>query len=85
MNYDVEKDSKTCFFCQRQNPNLVSERCNEEAFLKAGYKNWKKATEKFDKHQQSKYPKSALTYEVIVQQCRNTLEMIMKMKRNAGN
>ena len=40
------------------------------------YKNWKKATEKFDKHQQSKCHKSSLTYEVIVPHCQNALELI---------
>ena len=76
MDYDVEEDSVTCVFCNRQKSNLLSERCKEETFLKTGYKNWKKATEKFDKHQQSKYHKTALTYELIVPQCRNALDMI---------
>ena len=76
LDYGVEEDSVTCFFCKRLNLNLLSERCRDETFLKTGYKNWKKATEKFDKHQQSKYRKSALTYEVIVPQCRNALEII---------
>ena len=68
LDYGVEEDSVTCFFCKRLNLNLLSERCKEETFLKTGYKNGNKATEKFDK--------SALTYEVIVPQCRKALEMI---------
>ena len=65
-----------CVFCKRQNSDWLSERCKEETFLKTGYKNWKKATEKLDKHQQFTCHKSALTYEVIVPQCRNAPEMI---------
>ena len=76
LDYDVEEDSVTCVFCKRQKSNLLSEICKEETFLKTGYKNWKKATEKFDKHQHSKCHKSVLTYEVIVSQCRDALEMI---------
>ena len=60
LDYDVEEDSVTCVFCKRQNSNLLSGRCKKETFLKTGYKNWKKATERFDKYQQSKCHKSAL-------------------------
>ena len=69
LDYDVEEDSVTCIFCNRQNSNLLLARCKEETFLKTGY--WKKATEKFDKHQRSKCHKSTITYETIVPQCRN--------------
>ena len=55
---------------------MLSERCKEETCLQAGYKSWKKTSEKFDKHQQSKRHKLALTYEVIASQCRNALEII---------
>ena len=51
LDYDVEEDSVTCIFCQWQNSNVLLERCKEETFLKISYKNLKKATEKFDKHQ----------------------------------
>ena len=51
-------------------------RYKEETFLKTGYKTWKKAAETFDKHQQFKCHNSALTFDVIVPQSRNVLEMI---------
>ena len=51
LDYDGEEDSVICVFCKRQNSNLLSVTCKRETFLKTGYKNWKKATEKFDKHQ----------------------------------
>ena len=51
LDYDLKEDSVTCVFCKRQNSTLLSERCKEETFLKTGYKKWKKAAEKFDKHQ----------------------------------
>ena len=78
---DVEEDSVIHVSCKRQNSNLLSERCKEETFLKTGYKNWKKATERFDKHQQSKCHRSAVTYEAIVPQCRKALEMIDENKK----
>ena len=51
LDYDFEEDSVTSAFCKQHNSNSLSERCKEETFLKTGHKNWKKATEKFDKHQ----------------------------------
>ena len=54
LDYDVEEDLVTCDFYNRQNSNLLSDGCKKETFVKTGYKNWKKATEKFDKHQPPK-------------------------------
>ena len=81
LDYDAEEDSVTCVFCKRQKSNLLLERCKKQTFLKTGYKNRKKAIEKFGKDQQSKCHKSALSYEMIVPQCRNALEMIDKDKK----
>ena len=72
------------FFASDKKSNLLSERCKKESFLKTGYKKWKKDTEKFDKHQQSKCHKSAFIYEVIVPQCRNALKWVMKWEETQG-
>ena len=45
LDYDIRNDSVSCFYCKNQNnqSNLQAERCKEDAFLKTGFKNWKKA------------------------------------------
>ena len=47
-----------------------------DAFLRTGFRNWKKALASFRDHQQSKCHLAALTSEVTVPQCGNILEMI---------
>ena len=56
LDYSIAKDAVFCFVCKRQNmkQNLSTERCKEDVFLEKGFKNWKKAIEKFEKHQASK-------------------------------
>ena len=49
LDYDKRNDSVSCFYCKNQNnqSNLQAERCKEDAFLKIGFKNWKKELVKF--------------------------------------
>ena len=47
----------------------------EEAYITKGFNNWKKAVEPFADHQQSKANRAAITYEFIVPQCGDVLEM----------
>ena len=65
LDYDAFNDSVTCYVCKRQNnqDNLKTERCKENAFLEKGFKNWKKAIEKFEKHQSSQCHRAASTYD----------------------
>ena len=55
LDYNAFDDSVTCYLCKRQSNqvNLKTERCKENAFLEKGFKSWKKALEKFEKHQSS--------------------------------
>ena len=68
LDNDIRNDSVSCFYCKNQNnqSNLQGERCKEDAFLKTGFKNWKKALVKFKEHQGSKCYRAAVTNEVIV-------------------
>ena len=56
----------TCFICKRHKNKLQSERKKEDAFLKTGFRNWKKALDVFKDHQKSKCHTAALTYEMTV-------------------
>ena len=53
-----------CFYCllaHRANPNLASStRHCKTAFVKEGYQNWKKATERFNNHQPSELHRNAV-------------------------
>ena len=57
---------------------LQAERRKETAFISTGFNNWKKALEKFKKHQNSLCHKASLTYEEVVPQCGNVREMTDK-------
>ena len=54
--------------CKRQNnqDNLETERCKENSFLEKGFKNWKKALEKFEKHLSSQCHRAASTFEILI-------------------
>ena len=47
----------------------------EEAHITKGFNNWKKALEALVDHQQSKAHRAASTYESVVPQCGDLLEM----------
>ena len=84
LDYNAEEDPMTCVLCERQNSNLLPLWYKKETFLKTGYKNWKKTTEKFDKHHLSKCHECALIFEVIVPQSRNVFEMIDQNEKKRG-
>ena len=60
LHYDAGKDSLFRYVCQN------SERRKETAFISTGFNNWKKALEKFKKHQNLLCHKASLTYEQVV-------------------
>ena len=83
MDYDISKDSVTCYNCRRQNKrsNLFAEWSIKDVFLKSGCKNWKKAKEKHDKHQASDCHKAAMIYQIILPTCGDTAEMLNENER----
>ena len=48
---------------------------NMEAYVTKGFNNWKKPLEAFVYHQQSKAYRATITYESVVPQCGDVLEM----------
>ena len=75
LHYSKEKDSVFCIFCIRHKGKLTAEHNMEEAYITKGFNNWKKALEAFVDHQQSKAHRAAITYESVVPQCSDVLEM----------
>ena len=87
LEYDEVKDCVTCFVCKKHVTKLDSEKNKEEAFLSAGFRNWKKAITRFADHQKSKCHLTAVTFEVTIPICGNIQEMTneslkAKMKEN---
>lgn len=77
LDYCAEKDHVICFVCKNQNTkeNLQAERSKELVFLESGFRNWKKALVKFEKHQGSKCHRAATTHEIVIPQCGNVIQM----------
>ena len=68
LRYNEENDSVLCFICAKRKAKKKNDICTkkEEAFLKGGFSNWKKALDKFKEHD----------YEVnIPTSCRNIYEL----------
>ena len=67
----------TSYLCKRQSNqvNLKTERGKENAFLEKGFKSWKKALEKFEKHQSSQCHRAASTYEILIPRCPDLAEL----------
>ena len=58
LEYSVERNSAFCFNCRAFGHNVAK---SEESFTKCGISNWKKAVEKFKKHQASEAHKLCTT------------------------
>ena len=54
----------------------------EEAYITKGFNNWKKALEVFVDQQQSKAHRAAITYESVVPQCADVLDMTVNDLNN---
>ena len=55
---------------------MISATKKEEAFLKGGFSNWKKALDKFKEHEASQCHKTSVDYEVnIPKSCRNIYKL----------
>ena len=82
LHYSKEKDSVFCIFCIRHKGKLTAEHNMEEAYITKGFNNWKKALEAFVDHQKSKTHRAAITYESVVPQCGDVLEMTVNNLNN---
>ena len=82
LYYSKEKDSGFCVFYVRHQGKLTAEHYMEEADVTKGFNNWKKAIEAFVDHQQSKAHRAAITYESVVPQCGEVLEMTVNDLNN---
>ena len=80
--YSEEKDSVLYMFCIKHKRELTAEHNMEEAYITKGFNNWKKALEAFVDHQQSKAHRAAITYESVVSQCGDVLEMTVNDLNN---
>ena len=78
--YSKGKDSVFCIFCIRH--KLTAEHNIEEAYITKGFNNWKKALEAFADHQKSKAHRAAITYESVVPQYGDVLEMAVNDLNN---
>ena len=85
LDYNAFDDSVTQYVCKRQNnqDNLKTEQCKENVFLKKGFKNWKKALEKFEKHQSSQCHPVASTYEILIPRCPDVAELFDNKEKEA--
>ena len=70
-------DSVFCFYCatQRKKGIQVSERNIEDAYTTKGFSLWKKATQRFEEHQQLHCHESAASYHVLIPNCKDIGEM----------
>ena len=90
LHYNEENDSVLCFICTKQNAkeNLISATKKEEAFLKGGFSNWKKALDKFKEHEASQCHKTTVDYEVNIpmsnENCRVFAIPLPARTRNTG-
>ena len=62
---------------------MKTKRCKENAFLEKGFKNWKKALEKFEKHQSSQCHRAASTYEILIPRCPDFAELFDNKEKEA--
>ena len=69
LDYNEVNDNVTCFICKKHLQKLDQEKNKEDAFLRTGFRNWKKFLISFRGHQQSKCHLAAVTFEVTVPQC----------------
>ena len=76
IHYSKEQDSVFCIFCIKHKGKLTAEHNLEEAYITQGFNNWKKVLEAFVDHQQPKAHRAAITYEFVVLQCDDVLEMM---------
>ena len=69
-------------FCIKHKGKLTAELNIEEAYITKGFNNWKKAPEAFVDYQQSKAHRPAITYESIVPQSGDVLEVTVNDLNN---
>ena len=75
LHYSEEKDSVFCIFCMKHERKLTAEHNMEDTYIRRGFSNWKKAPKAFKNHESSNAHRAAVTYESVVPQCGDVLEM----------
>ena len=82
FHYSKEKDSVFCIFCIKHKGKLTAEHNMEDAYVTKGFNNWKKALEAFGDQQQYKAHRAAITYESVVPQFGDVLEITVSDLNN---
>lgn len=61
IHYSEEKDAAFCYFCLNAEKRQLFLSCTktEKTFIADGFRNWRKATEKFNSHQAASYHREA--------------------------
>ena len=72
----------SCSEALRHKEKLTVEHNMEEAHITKEFNNWKKALEAFVDHQKSKAHRAAITYESVVPQCGDVLDMTVNDLNN---
>ena len=77
LHYDASKDAVFCYICKHQHKkgNLQLAKNLEQTFISLGFTNWKKAVERFQRHQRSECHKIATDFEVNIPKCHNIVDM----------
>ena len=82
LHYQEADDSVLCFYCLVAEERglgssaVVRNKSTDDAFIRTGFSNWKKALEKFDKHQSSLSHRDAM--DQVVGKNKNVGEMLQK-------
>ena len=78
LHYDVKTDVVLCEVCvsQGKKGNLTLSTKKEDAFISTGFSNWKKALEKFRKHQQSSCHWESVSMSSIRETNENLVDML---------
>jgi len=75
LHYDAKIDKVFCYYCHSHEAKLTAEHNKDPAYISTGFGNWKKAPKCFKEHEQSKCHVASLTYQTVVSQCGDPMEM----------
>ena len=74
LHYQEGNDSVLCFHCMVARKRGLLHGTGDAVFSRIGFSNWKKALEKFEKHQKSNYHRDAV--QLITSNTKNVGEML---------
>ena len=86
LHYRPESDSVICYICSNNyiRGNLNGVKNMELNFITIGFSNWKKAIDKFNKHEVSEGQKLSLTFETTVPKCKDIISLISTNAEESG-